>query len=338
MFNKKWLSEKTNADQNEQKNNEENKIKLEKIEENEQKKNDNEEKKPEEKIEKIEEKKVEEKKIEEKKEEEKKENPPEKKNSKEITEEEIKNSPIIILEEEIPKLFNGKKIEINASGMIDGRNKKDGVVIFGPKNENNENNNNNNQNNTNSITKSSNFKPDFELNCESKYPYIFSIYYIKESKSFNIRAYSGLNNLLFIKLTNGYSITVTQKEIISAGNIIFQITPVENNLEIVNVSKKELSINPKQTFYPSSKKEVTIGRNKDCDFAFPKDKSFSRIQTTFKYDEENKNWEIIDGSTAKSSTNGTWVFGTHSFPIKNEMTIEVMSSIIKITQKSNSWK
>ena len=250
---KKKILEKTNADQNELKNNEEKKIKSSKIEENEQK-NNNDEKKPEEKAENIE-IKSQEQKIEEKKEEVKIENPPEKKNSKEITEEEIKNSPIITLEEETPKLFGGKKIEINASGMIDGRNAKDGVVIFGPKVFiNNNDNNNQNPNATNS--KSSNFKPDFELNCESKYPYIFSIYYIKETKSFNIRAYSGMNNLLFIKLTNGYTITVTQKEIISAGNIIFQITPIDNNLEIVNVSKKELSITPKQTFYPSNKKFV----------------------------------------------------------------------------------
>ena len=42
---------------------------------------------------------------------------------------------------------------------------------------------------------------------------------------------------------------------------------------------------PKQTFDASSKKEVTIGRNKDCDFSFPKDKNFSRFQTTIEFDE-----------------------------------------------------
>ena len=88
---------------------------------------------------------------------------------------------------------------------------------------------------------------------------------------------------------------------------------------------------PKQTFYPSNKKQVTIGRQKDCDFSFPKDKSFSRIQTTFEYYEYNKVWKIIDGTKEKSSTNGTWVFGIHSFPIENGMTIEILNSKINIS-------
>ena len=79
---------------------------------------------------------------------------------------------------------------------------------------------------------------------------------------------------------------------------------------------------------------VTIGRHKECDFSFPKDKSFSRYQTSFEYDEINKEWNIIDGKE-KDSTNGTWIFGTHSFKIKNEMTIEVLNSKIKIKEITN---
>ena len=69
--------------------------------------------------------------------------------------------------------------------MIIGRNAKDGVVIFGPKIFINNNGNNKRKN-----SKSINFKPGFELNCENNYPYIFFIYYIKQTKPFNIRAYS----------------------------------------------------------------------------------------------------------------------------------------------------
>ena len=112
-----------------------------------------------------------------------------KKYSKEIAEEEIKNSSIIILEEETPNLLGGKKIEVNANVMIIGRNAKDGVEIFGPKIFNN-NNGNNNQNLNEKNSKSINFKPGFELNCENNYPYIFFNYYIKQTKPFNIRAYS----------------------------------------------------------------------------------------------------------------------------------------------------
>lgn len=109
-----------------------------------------------------------------------------------------------------------------------------------------------------------------------------------------------------------------------------------NHLEIVNLSRQSLSSQPKQTFDASSKKEVTIGRNKDCDFPFPNNKSFSRIQTTFEYDEENQEWIIIDGSNVKSSTNGTWVFCTHSFVIKDKMIAEVMNNIIQISEESRN--
>ena len=166
------------------------------------------------------------------------------------------------------------------------------------------------------------------------------IYFDKASKSYNIRPYSSKNNdnrILYIKLTNGYNLPLKQKEIISAGNIIFQITPLENNnLEIVNLSKQNLSIIPKQTFNASSKKEVTIGRNKDCDFSFANNKSFSRIQTTFEFDEENQEWIIIDGSRTKSSTNGTWVFCTHSFVVKDKMIVEVLNNIIQISEEVKS--
>ena len=149
--------------------------------------------------------------------------------------------------------------------------------------------------------------------------------------------YSSKNNdnrILYVKLTNGYNLPLKQKEIISAGNIFFQVTPLENNnLEVVNLSKQSLSMIPKQTFNASSKKEVTIGRNKDCDFAFPNNKSFSRVQTTFEFDEEKQEWVIIDGSRTKSSTNGTWVFCTHSILIKDKMTIEILNHRIIINEE-----
>lgn len=70
-------------------------------------------------------------------------------------------------------------------------------------------------------------------------------------------------------------------------------------------------------------------------FLFPKDKSFSRFQTTFEYDDIKKEWSIIDGKEKKSSTNGTWIFGTHSFIIKNEMIVEILNSKIKIKEIKN---
>ena len=247
--------------------------------------------------------------------------------NRKISDEEIKNSSKLILEEIEGNLFNEKKIEINAGGMIGGRNKKDGFTIFG---QNSEKNSNNDM-----------FIPDFELNLSNSinnnnfsYPYIFSIYYKIEDKSYYIRSYSGKgsdNKILFIKLRNKNKYIIKQKEIISAGSIIFQINPINSNeLEIVNLTnKKNVKI-----FDGNKQKLVTIGRHKECDFSFPKDKSFSRYQTCFEYDENKKEWSIIDGKD-KDSTNGTWIFGTHSFLIKDEMIIEVLNSkiVIKEIQK-----
>ena len=249
--------------------------------------------------------------------------------NRKISDEEIKNSSKLILEEIEGNLFNEKKIEINAGGMIGGRNKKDGFTIFG---QNLEKNSNNDM-----------FVPDFELNLSNSinnnnnnfsYPYIFSIYYKIEDKSYYIRSYSGKgsdNKILFIKLRNKNKYIIKQKEIISAGSIIFQINPINSNeLEIVNLTnKKNVKI-----FDGNKQKLVTIGRHKECDFSFPKDKSFSRYQTCFEYDENTKEWSIIDGKD-KDSTNGTWIFGTHSFLIKDEMIIEVLNSkiVIKEIQK-----
>ena len=245
--------------------------------------------------------------------------------NRQISDEIIQNSSKLIVEEIEGKLFNNKKIEINAGGMVGGRNKKDGFTIFG---QNPEKSSNNDM-----------FIPDFELNISSNYssnnnfsyPYIFSIYYKIEDKNYYIRSYSGKgsdNKILFIKLRNKNKYKIKQKEIISAGSIIFQIHPInDNELEIINLTNKKYH----KIFDGNKQKLVTIGRHKECDFSFPKDKSFSRYQTCFEYDENKKEWSIIDGKD-KDSTNGTWIFGTHSFLIKDEMFIEVLNSKIKIKE------
>lgn len=242
--------------------------------------------------------------------------------NRKISDEEIQNSSKLILEEIEGNLFNEKKIEINAGGMVGGRNKKDGFTIFG---QNIEKNSNNDM-----------FIPDLELNLSNNnnftYPYIFSIYYKMEDKSYYIRSYSGKgsdNKILFIKLRNKNKYPLKQKEIISAGSVIFQVNPIinSNELEIINLTYKKNS----KIFDGNKQKLVTIGRHKECDFSFPRDKSFSRYQTSFEYDENKKEWSIIDGKD-KDSTNGTWIFGTHSFLIKDEMTIEVLNSKIIIKE------
>ena len=250
--------------------------------------------------------------------------------NREISEEEIKSAPIIIIREESGNIFNNQTIKINAGGLIGGRNLKDGVAIFGLKKNNNNISTIDNTNNTL-------FTPDFYLNSDENlnYPYIFAVYFNRDKKNYHIRAYGGKdsdNRILFIKLTGKFSLPIKQKEIISAGNVIFQVTPIENNqIEITNISRKEDSIEHKQIFECDINRDITIGRDKNCDFSFVKDKSFSRIQTSFSFDKKNKYWVISDGSKVKSSTNGTWVFGIHSFEIMDEMLVEILTSKIKFS-------
>lgn len=261
--------------------------------------------------------------------------------NRKISDEIIKNASTITLEEIDGKLLNGKKIEINAGGMVDGRNKKDGFTIFGQNKKRKSRRISIEELNAKDNFISGNdddlFIPDYELNYSNYlgYPYIFSIYYKLEDKSYYLRAYCGKgsdNKILFIKLSSESKYILKRKELISAGNIIFQVTPLDNNcLEIINLTNKKYS-NYRRVFDGFSKKIITIGRHKDCDFFFPRDKSFSRYQTTFEFDENIKEWSVVDGKDNKGSTNGTWVFGIHSFLIQKEMVVEILNSKIKITE------
>ena len=225
--------------------------------------------------------------------------------------------------------------------MIGGRNKKDGFSIFSQKILQNTKKSNVSDKDSKKNDDIS-FIPDYELNYSQylSYPYIFTIYFKKEDKSFYIKAFSGKgsdNKILFIKLNNKNKFIINQKELILTGNKIFQITPKEDSsIEIINLSKNNYyNDNNKYIIDGFNKKIITIGRNKDCDFSFPKDKNFSRYQTTFEFDEETKKWSIIDGYKDKGSTNGTWIFGIHSFLIKNEMIVEILNCQIKIIELKN---
>ena len=258
-----------------------------------------------------------------------------------ISEEEIKNSSKLIIEEIEGNIFNRKKIEINAGGMIGGRDKRDGFSIFSQKICDN-NLMSKTSKEINDLNEENNkmFIPDFELNYDKNlsFPYIFVIYYKKEEKCYYIRAFSGKgsdNKILFIKLKNNEKYILKQKELISAGNSIFQITPIHDNfLEIIHLERKKCN-NNERIFEGKKNKIVTLGRNRECDFSFPKDKSFSRLQTTFEFDDNIKEWTVIDGKNDKCSTNGTWIFGTHSFLIKNEMIVEILNSKIIIKEIKN---
>lgn len=234
-------------------------------------------------------------------------------NRKIISEEETALGPRILIEQIQGNLLNVKSIEISASGIANGRGAKDGVTIFGVDQPDIEKN-------------KFDIFVNYDYNLVKTFPYICSIYYRKEEKQFYIKAYQTqdkFNKILFIKLDSNYSLVLEHNEIISAGNTLFQIAIInENNLEITDLSNNK----EKRVFTSESEGAITIGRNAKCTYAFANNKHFSRIQTSIVYNKQSNQWTIIDGSEEKPSTNGTWVFGTHSFLIKNKMTIEILSS------------
>ena len=246
--------------------------------------------------------------------------------TRKISEDDIKAGPLLIIREEKDNinLFHNKEIKINPGGMIGGRNIKDGITIFGlPKTESSNNN--------------GAVKVDFELNynTDKHYPFVFMIFFKKESKEYFIRSYYHKtidSKILFVQLNTQYNIPIKSKEIISAGNSIFQLSLVKNkNLEIINLSIREQGECPKTVFDQTKEKQITIGRDKQCTLSYPKDKSFSRIQTTIQFEDDLNEWVIYDGNIDRGSTNGTWVFGIHSFPIKDGMIAEILTTKVKFS-------
>ena len=254
----------------------------------------------------------------------------------------IKNSPTLTMYIDDSEIFvnEEKKIEINAGGLPDngGRCARDGVVIFGGDDD--------------ELTLTS-IKPDIALNVKNnitlkpyqKYPYVFAIYFQTETKTYYIKAYCGEgsdNMIMFIKLTYGIELQLRRKEFLVIGNSIFQITPLEDDNIEINIlagfpnmgdgkNTAPQGVEVKRLFNKNDINEITIGRDPKCTYSFKTDNSFSRIQTTIAY--ENNKWIVRDGTKLKPSKNGTWLFGLHSFPIKNDLVVEILSTTIRFRLK-----
>lgn len=97
-----------------------------------------------------------------------------------ITDEDVKNSSKLILEEIKCNLLNGKKIEITAAGMVGGRNKRDGFSIFGLKKEyDSDLDDSNSKSDIGNI-----FSSDYELNYSPFYhTHIYLLYISKRKKN-----------------------------------------------------------------------------------------------------------------------------------------------------------
>ena len=247
-----------------------------------------------------------------------------------ISKSSVQKAGHLILEEDEGHMFSGEKVQIFADGVKGGRGAGDGVVLFCKKKKKE-------GKSDNFCLKDSVYRADRELVVEEEieYPYVFAVFYDVKRNKFNIKAYNGKysdNRILFIKLTASLRIPILKKEVIAAGRFIFQISVPDTDprsLEIAHLSKETAHAFTRKTFRPPQK-TVTIGRQKTCDFSFPKDRAFSRLHTTFEFSEEKGLWFMRDGFGERGSTNGTWLFGTHPFEIEEDLTVEILTSKVRI--------
>lgn len=224
---------------------------------------------------------------------------------------------LTIIEEKGNLLPNNQKvIQMNAQGILNikGREKKDGLILFGLDEE----------------------KVDIKINLKdskySSYGYIFAIYFDKETNEYYIRVHPELQEkykIMFAKI-NGKNNTYfleTQEYLILHGTIIELITVDQGFLvgKIIADKNNANQLMKPQTFNSYENALVTIGRDPKCSFHINNEK-LSKIQCTIIYDFDNELWKLIDGTEKQNSRNGTWLLGNNSFAISNDLVVEILSS------------
>jgi hypothetical protein len=162
------------------------------------------------------------------------------------------------------------------------------------------------------------------------------IFYRKDTNKYYLKSYRDKTHKgnIHIKIDSNTEFSIIKKEILFLSETYFQITPLENNqIEVQNLGKFNNDNEAlKYVFDTNEYKFVTIGRDSNCSLSYPDDKSFSKIQATLNYDHDKKCWKIRDGSINKPSTNGCWIYATHSYEIYDNFLFSVIgNAYLKIT-------
>ena len=257
---------------------------------------------------------------------------------------------------------NTVAVIIQANGLFNNkeRTQGDGVVFFGIKENdktitNADNNDHTDTNNT--ILSSRNKNPiDVILNITSKdatntnsisfinnVPYVFIIFYIKETLCYYMKFYKGnheMNKYMFVKLSERTPLVIKYSEIIRIGSLLINITPNSKEKEVidVNIIDEQTNKNIIKSYNGNNCEKVTIGRSRKCDLCFNDMKGISKLQCTLQYDSSNKEWIMLDGNNGKKSTNGTWVFGLNTYVIYDGMVVEIFGKQFEIKVTQNNMK
>ena len=209
--------------------------------------------------------------------------------------------------------------EYGIENLVPMRKKYDGKTKFGPIIYDQKNNN------INPINDFQIFTLDFNIKT------LFIIKYDKNSKKYylisNIENKDEIQDLnIFIKLEK--DLPILRKYYISLGKVNFSIeTKENNNLELkfyFENNQKELYI------FNTEKNLIKIGRSKICDVIL-KSVEYSRIQTSFYFNEKNKTWYIKDGFGNNQSMNGTWIFINFPWEISYHNKVKIGNNLFELS-------
>jgi hypothetical protein len=101
--------------------------------------------------------------------------------------------------------------------------------------------------------------------------------------------------------------------------------------------KLELAFGNEETKTKVFRKEhkiVKIGRNKDNDILL-ENYAYSRVHTSFFFNQNQQCWYVQDGYESKTSTNGTWIYLDSPWKIEDDVSFRVGSNFLKIIKNDN---
>ena len=132
---------------------------------------------------------------------------------------------------------------------------------------------------------------------------------------------------IFVKVIKNFKID--KKLFVSLGEVHFIIEPINDNKSIIIEANLELNLNKKYYFDSENIKKITMGREKNCNIIL-NHLSYSRIQCSINYNENDNFWFINDGDNEKESTNGTWVFINWDYDIEKDFLFRIGQNIIQV--------
>lgn len=287
----------------------------------------------------------------------------------------VKNNYSLLINDLEGSLLNNENLKMKISGLENSlRKKEDGVAFFGYE-SNSESSTLLSDYNMNK-EKISEFpyklpNPIFAIYFDQ----LEGEYYIKSCKNkqlsdnnYDNKSKNSLNiqDLSFLLLKVSKPFILKRKELlVIGGGILIEVDVHGKDLYITRLPFGKNNTKESFSFTADSNSLITIGRGKDCTIKID-DNSLSKVNLTFKFskmtietmhtiDAVNKKrtiekfiesgyknttivrfWEVYDGSTSKASTNGIWLFLTHSYIIYDGVVLKLGKNKIQIKKEISS--